>query len=134
MNMIQVFVLDRTLQKVKVKKSGDKTLYLASDITRILGVQPVREVYLDNKVVISTGKTREEFITEDGVYRLLMDSNKPIAQPFQKWVTNVIRTIGGSGKYDLRHEIQELKESRKRFLEYKLAKRRQRTHSVLLER
>lgn len=131
MSLVQVFLSDRTTKRIRTAKSDEGSLYLAADIASILGVCPSREVYLECLVI---REPQGEFLTEEGVYRLLMDSNKPIAQRFQKWVANVIKTIGRCGKYDLGQELDDLRASRKRFREYKKSQRRLRTHSVLLEK
>ena len=132
MSVVQAFLLDRTTKRIRTEKSDQGRLYLAADIESILGVCPSREVYVDLKT--TAGERKQEFFMEEGVYRLLMDSNKPIAQRFQKWVANVIRTIDRCGKYDLVQELSDLGTSRKRFREYKKSQRRLRTHSVLLEK
>lgn len=86
------------LDKVQVREEtkDEETLYLASDIARILGVKAVRELGLDEKVITPTG----EFLTEDGVQSLLMGSSKPIAQPYQDWMIDVIMAVGRTGKYE----------------------------------
>lgn len=44
----------------------------------------------------------ELFLTEAGLYKLVMRSDKPIAEPFQKWVTKeVLPTIRKTGSYSL---------------------------------
>ena len=48
------------------------------------------------------------FLTEEGLYRLLMISRKPIARPFQKWVTKVLVAIRENGKYELEHTVQDI--------------------------
>jgi len=37
------------------------------------------------------GKQKKWYLTELGVYRLILNSNKPIAAPFKKWVAKLIR-------------------------------------------
>ena len=62
-------------------------------------------VKLDNSIVDFTynrnlHNTGELFLTESGLYYLLMHSNKPIAKPFQKWIAkDVIPSIRKTGSY-----------------------------------
>lgn len=49
------------------------------------------------------------FLTETGVYRLVMRSNKPIARPFQKWVCTVVASIRENGRYVVAEEIEKYK-------------------------
>lgn len=62
-------------------------------------------VKLDDSVVSFTynrnlNNRGELFLTESGLYYLLMHSNKPIAKPFQKWIAkDVIPSIRKTGSY-----------------------------------
>ena len=47
------------------------------------------------------------FLTECGLYRLLMQSRKPIAKSFQKWLYKVIKNIRETGKYELEMKLNE---------------------------
>jgi len=48
------------------------------------------------------GEQNMEFVSESGLYALIMRSRKPIAKPFQKWVTKkVLPSIRKTGKYEL---------------------------------
>ena len=54
------------------------------------------------------GEQNMEFVSESGLYALIMRSRKPIAKPFQKWVTKeVLPSIRKTGKY----ELSEVKDS-----------------------
>lgn len=56
------------------------------------------------------------FLTEFGLYKLLMQSRKPIAKLFQKWVCKIIVNIRETGKYNLEEKFKELqKESNNNF-------------------
>ena len=46
-------------------------------------------------------------LTDRGLFRLLGQSRKPIARPFQKWVANVIREIRINGQYQMQSNIEE---------------------------
>jgi prophage antirepressor-like protein len=61
--------------------------------------------------IISGGQSREMlFVSESGLYSLIMRSRKPIAKPFQKWVTKeVLPSIRKTGSYSLQKEVHDLK-------------------------
>jgi prophage antirepressor-like protein/predicted transcriptional regulator len=61
--------------------------------------------------IVSGGQSREMlFVSESGLYSLIMRSRKPIAKPFQKWVTKeVLPSIRKTGSYSLQKEEHELK-------------------------
>lgn len=117
MDLLKTFVFDNTTHRVTVKVIDEKTFFLATDIGRILGIQRTRnsvkdfdEDEKDIHVVDTSGGQQETiFLTDIGVYRLLMRSNKPIARPFQKWVVQVIKSVQDTGKYDLQKEIEDMK-------------------------
>jgi prophage antirepressor-like protein len=115
MDILQAFVLDNTTHNVAIKWADDKPLFRASEIGDILEIKNVRTSIknfdLDEKqvlIVYTNGGERENiFLTEQGVYRLLMLSRKPIARPFQKWVAQVITTIRETGKYEMEQKLEQ---------------------------
>lgn len=48
------------------------------------------------------------FLTRDGVYRLVMRSNKAIARPFQKWIAHVLGAIEDTGRYDAKEDVARI--------------------------
>lgn len=56
-----------------------------------------------------SGRNQEmNMLTEQGLYRILMISKKPIAKEFQKWVFNTIKQIRLNSNKDLENKIKEL--------------------------
>jgi anti-repressor protein len=53
------------------------------------------------------GKQNTTFLTEQGLYKVLMRSRKKIAEQFQDWVCEVIEEIRRKGKYDLEEKLKE---------------------------
>lgn len=51
------------------------------------------------KQVISTGSANRLFLTEDGLYEVLMQSRKPIAKQFKKQVKQILKQIRQTGGY-----------------------------------
>ena len=92
-----------------------KPLFRANDIGNVLDIANIRmsiNTYDDDeKVVRETdtlgGSQAVTFLIK--MYRLLMRSNKPIAKPFQKWVSQVV-SIRERGKYELELQVKEHKE------------------------
>ena len=51
------------------------------------------------KQVVSTGSANRLFLTEDGLYEVLMQSRKPIAKAFKKEVKQILKQIRQTGGY-----------------------------------
>ena len=86
----------------------DAPLFCLGDVCKMLGLKSwhVKERLGDNIVsteVISDRLGRQRvvnFITEDGLYDVILDSRKPEAKRFRKWVTSeVLPTIRKHGVY-----------------------------------
>ena len=86
---------------VEVLEFEGKVLFNPKDVSEILDIKNVRDnmsrmnekqvVKLTNSIVGKTDfrklhNTGENFLTESGVYKLIMRSNKPNAERFQDWV------------------------------------------------
>lgn len=96
----------------------EEPLFKAKDIGDLLEIRNIREVIKKfNKkqrcdVSLTDAIGREQvttFLTEQGLYKVLMRSRKPIAEKFQDWVCEVIEEIRLKGKYDLEEKLQQAK-------------------------
>ena len=84
--------------------------FLASDVANwIEHTQPsklVQSVDTEEKLIgtiFLSGQNREcLFLTEDGMYEVLMQSRKPIAKRFKKKVKEILRTIRKTGGYSVK--------------------------------
>lgn len=101
--------------EVEVFEFKGRVLFNPKHIANILGIKNVRDnisnmsdkqvVKLTNSIVGETDfrklhNTGENFLTESGVYKLIMRSNKPEAERFQDWVTDeVLPSIRNNGGY-----------------------------------
>jgi len=118
MDFLKAFVLGDKTYNVTILWENDKPLFRAREIGDIIDIKNVRMSLRtfddDEKVVRATytpgGEQITIFLTEPGVYRLLMLSRKPIARPFQKWVSQVITKIRETGKYELELQMVAMKE------------------------
>lgn len=117
MDILKAFVLNGTAHKVTILWENRKPLFRASEIGNILEIKDIRSIirnYDDTKKgvreILTPGGNQEVlFLTEKGLYKLLMRSNKPNAEPFQEWVTDVLISIRETGKYELQLAIDEAK-------------------------
>jgi prophage antirepressor-like protein len=83
-------------------------VWVAKDVCEVLGLTNVKmalakvnEKHLKSIRLISGGQTREMLaIDEAGLYRLILRSDKPQAEPFMEWVTSeVLPAIRKTGQY-----------------------------------
>lgn len=84
--------------------------FIAKDVCAVLGLKNVSmaiakipEKHLTSIELTSGGQTRElRAVSEPGLYRLILRSDKPQAEPFMEWVTaEVLPTIRKTGSYCL---------------------------------
>ena len=109
---IQAFVFPETNHKIRVFIDPDGTLwFVATDVCRELGYVNVhnaiaRHCKIDGvskrNTVDNLGKQQEvTVISEANLYRLIIRSNAPNAEPFQDWVSEEvlpsIRKTGSTG-------------------------------------
>lgn len=83
-------------------------LFMLVDICQTLSIanasDTLKQLDDDDKVTLafSEGGVPRNFVTESGFYSLVLRSNKPLAKPFQKWVTGeVLPAIRKSGSYEI---------------------------------
>lgn len=93
---------------IRTAGTAENPLFCLTDICKALGLQARHvKARLDNDVVStdtvadSKGrKNRLNFVNEDGLYDVILDSRKPEARAFRKWVTSeVLPSIRRSGGY-----------------------------------
>lgn len=92
----------------------ENPLFKANDIGELLDIKNIRDAIknFNNKQkgvgLTDTlgGKQEITFLTEQGLYKILMKSRKPIAEQFQDWVCEVIEEIRKRGKYDLEEQLK----------------------------
>lgn len=94
-------------KEFRVYGTAERPLFLAKDVANwIEHTDLSRMVNLVDKeeklkrTLYISGQNREMwFLTEDGVYEVLMQSRKPIAKAFKKEVKNILKTIRKHGVY-----------------------------------
>lgn len=96
-------------KRFKVYGTIDEPLFLAKDVAEWIDYD-VKNAYRlyelvdeDDRMTCSTfygGQVREmKFITEDGLYEVLMQSRKPIAKQFKKKVKYILKSLRKNGGY-----------------------------------
>lgn len=94
-------------KEFKMYGTKENPLFLAKDVanwiehthtTRML--ERVGEDEKLNGIIVHAGQKREmTFLTEDGLYEVLMQSRKPIAKAFKKEVKQILKQIRMTGGY-----------------------------------
>lgn len=105
-NNIQIFN-NEELGTIRIKGIPDAPLFCLGDVCKMLGLRQgnVRERLEKGGVsteplLTSGGIQMVNFVTEDGLYDVILDSRKPEAKRFRKWVTSeVLPTIRKHGAY-----------------------------------
>ena len=120
-NQIQVFQSPQFGQ-VRTAGTSDNPLFCLADVCRVLGLrqgdvrQRLTEGVVSTQPLSTAGGIQQvNFVNEDGLYDVILDSRKPEAKQFRKWVTGeVLPSIRKTGGYF----VQQL--SRKELLQLAL--------------
>src|SRR5690625_6372007 len=98
-------------KELTIIEKGNEPHFLLRDVCNILGIGHVATVRkrLEDDVVSNypikdrLGRTQQAtFVNEDGLYDVILDSRKPEARRFRKWITSeVIPSIRKYGGYEL---------------------------------
>ena len=121
--------IDQTInfneQTIRIVGSYDNPLFVAIDICKILGLKNVTDTLrslpdkwkqicdLENSEVTSRARKLQGLncINEAGLYKLIMRSNKPIAQKFQEVVCEeILPSLRKKGEYKIQSIIDKNKE------------------------
>lgn len=101
-------------RKFSIYGTAENPLFKASDVAQMIDYAKTGQGYYDVSNMLKTvdedekalrkifvdGKSKEYwFLTEDGLYEVLMQSRKPIAKQFKKEVKNILKTIRKTGGY-----------------------------------
>lgn len=96
----------------KIYGTYEEPLFLAKDVAEWVEYSKTSQGYYnvskmvstvesDEKVTITNGNSggSKLYLTEDGLYEVLMQSRKPIAKEFKKEVKKILKTIRKTGGY-----------------------------------
>lgn len=88
----------------------ESPLFLAKDVAEWIdyGIsnvsKMVKSIDENEKIITRTNNTSATFLTEDGLYEVLMQSRKPIAKAFKKEVKTILKEIRKNGGYIVTNE------------------------------
>jgi prophage antirepressor-like protein len=105
----EVNLLVKTFEQNNITIYGtfDKPLFKAKDIGDLLGISDINSTIRDftnkqkgmHNMHTLGGKQETTMLTEQGLYKVILRSRKPIAVKFQDWVCEVIEEIRKTGEY-----------------------------------
>ena len=117
MDNIQIFK-NESFGEVRVAGTSDKPLFCLADVCKVLELGNPSQVktrlcgeVITNEVIPdSLGRQQEMiFINEDGLYDVILDSRKPQAKTFRKWVTSeILPSIRKHGIYATDNVIDQI--------------------------
>lgn len=98
-------------KELNIYGSIEEPLFLAKDVATWIGHTDSQKMVMivdDDERLLRTmfgaGQNREVwFLTEDGLYEVLMQSRKPIAKQFKKEVKKILKEIRQNGGYLIAH-------------------------------
>lgn len=101
--------------EIRVAGTTDEPLFCLLDVCRVLDLGNTSQVksrltddVITNEVISdSIGRQQEMmFVNEDGLYDVILDSRKPQAKLFRKWVTKeVLPSIRKTGSYSIEQQL-----------------------------
>ncbi|MGA3675657.1 phage antirepressor [Lysinibacillus agricola] len=92
-------------KEFKIYGDAENPLFLAKDVADWLEMDTsnasrmIKNVDKDECITTRHNKTNATFLTEDGLYEVLMQSRKPIAKEFKKKIKEIIKDIRKTGGY-----------------------------------
>lgn len=109
MSNVERFVFPTTGGSVRVVMIDGEPWFVGKDIATALGYASPRDAVWkhvpaahkgESRFATPSGDQEMTVIDEPGMYRLIMRSKTPLAEPFQEWVTaDVLPTIRKTGSY-----------------------------------
>ena len=114
MNDIQIFN-NPQFGQVRTAGTPEKPLFCLADVCKALELRSGDVMRRLDKDVVSTqplstagGTQMANFVNEDGLYDVILDSRKPEARAFRKWVTSeVLPSIRKTGSYGVPNSFAE---------------------------
>lgn len=100
---------------ITIYGTHEDPLFKAKDIGELLGIKDInstiRDFDSDSKAMLNIltlgGNQMITCLKEQGLYKIMMISRKPIAKTFQKWVFSAIKEIRLTGKYELQRNLEK---------------------------
>ena len=120
MNELQIIEQRKVLEKeFKIYGSFEKPLFLAKDVAEwiehsnsrmmLQSIDEEEKICVNNPYALK-GQQEQWFLTEDGLYEVLMQSRKPIAKAFKKEVKKILKELRLNGYYINKQSKENLEE------------------------
>ena len=94
MDITKQFTTNKAHTNVIVQETTDGLLFRASDIGKALEMENIATL-LQN---LDDTDKKETFLTEKGVYKMIVESKSPVAEQLRIWVSDTINDIRVKGK------------------------------------
>ena len=115
MNELQIIEEREVLgREFRIYGDFENPLFLAKDVAEWIEYdisnvsKMVSNVDENEKIITRINNTSATFLTEDGLYEVLMLSRKPIAKEFKKQVKEILKTIRKTGSYSKPMSVQDV--------------------------
>lgn len=113
-NEIKIFENER-FGEIRTAGTSEEPLFCLADICKAIGIKDVSrcasrlddDMRLTHPIVDSLGRTQQAtFVTESGLYDVIIRSDSEMAKPFRKWVTReVLPSIRKTGNYSIMNKV-----------------------------
>ena len=118
MNDIQIFN-NEEFGAVRTTGTPEQPLFCLADVARVLGlktsklVQRLSDDVLSKYPLLTAGGIQQaNFVNEDGLYDVILDSRKSEAKKFRKWITSeVLPSIRKTGSYSVQPKLPSYAEA-----------------------
>jgi prophage antirepressor-like protein len=118
---MQILPFDFQNHKIRTFLINNEPWFVAKDVAKVLEIKNISDALSDfdndekSSIVLNDGtegNPSKLIISESGLYSLIMRSRKPVAKPFQKWVTReVLPSIRKTGSYSLQKTEKETQQT-----------------------
>lgn len=154
--MVRLFKINADEFPINIRGDSEKPLFQASHVAKVFGIVNIRtsvkDFDEDERITLQidtnnpfennayggindteTNKQDTIFLTEQGVLRLIFNSRKVEAKAFKKWVTQVIKEVTTTGRYEFeQNTIQRLEQNTRQALEANKKLVRRDRHNALV--
>lgn len=113
-NGIKIFKNDR-FGEIRTAGTSEEPLFCLADVCKVLELGNPSQVktrleygVISNEVITDALGRQQEmiFVNEDGLYDVILDSRKPQAKAFRKWITSeVLPSIRKTGNYSIMNKV-----------------------------
>ena len=123
----QTFIFDKN--KIRIIGTYEEPWFVVKDLCNILGIKDNRSALrsipdkwkkVEDSILTLGGEQIMSVINEAGLYKLIMRSNKPIAEKFQEYVCEeILPSIRKTGEFNLQKQLQDKENQMQKQLEEK---------------